>query len=256
MRALARVTACGRGQLVMTYSQNDSIESINAREIHLGSTGGRVSIKSLGDNAVTEVDSAVINLSADRAYLGLLATKGGGGISLLTQGDESCIQLNTPGGGAGTQLILTPKGFILSSGPLDGMGIVEVQKGQVVLSMGNLLSNSILALTPDSIILKVGPATLTLTAQGLSTSVGSTTVEVGPSGVSESAGSVSRELGPAGHTLAAGESSLAVGLAGLDVAGPTGALAFDASGQFSSALGTVSADAMLNLQGPLVNVGS
>ena len=84
MRALARVAACGRGQLVMTYTQNDSTESINAREINLASTGVLVSIKSLGDNAVTEVSSAVINLNADRAYLGLLATKGGGGISLLT----------------------------------------------------------------------------------------------------------------------------------------------------------------------------
>ena len=240
----------------MTYTQNDSIESISAREIQLRSTGGCVSIKSLGDNAVTDIDSDVINLSADRAYLGLLATDGGGGISLLTQGDESCIQLNTPGGGAGTQLILTPKGFILSSGPLDGMGIVEVQPGQLNLSMGNLLSNSILSLKPDSITLKVGPATLTLTAQGLSTSVGGTTVEVGPGGVSESAGPVSRELGPTGHTLAAGESSLAVGLAGLDVAGPTGTLAFDASGKFSGALGTVSAEAMLNLKGPMVNIGS
>ena len=240
----------------MTYTQNDSIESISAREIQLRSTGGCVSIKSLGDNAVTDIDSDVINLSADRAYLGLLATDGGGGISLLTQGDESCIQLNTPGGGAGTQLILTPKGFILSRGPLEGMGIVEVQPGQLNLSMGNLLSNSILSLKPDSITLKVGPATLTLTAQGLSTSVGSTTVEVGPSGVSEAAGSVSRELGPAGHTLAAGEASLAVGMAGLDVAGPTGTLAFDASGKFSGALGTVSAEAMLNLKGPMVNIGS
>ena len=68
----------------MIYTQNDNIECISAKVIHLASTGGRVSIKSLGDNAVSEVGSAVINLNADRAYLGLLATKGGGGISLLT----------------------------------------------------------------------------------------------------------------------------------------------------------------------------
>ena len=156
MRALARVTAYGRGQLVMTYTQNDSIESISAREIQLRSTGGCVSIKSLGDNAVTDIDSDVINLSADRAYLGLLATDGGGGISLLTQGDESCIQLNTPGGGTGTPL--TPQGFVLASGPSSAMGVMQVQEGQMTLSMGNLISTSILSLKPDSIILKVGLA--------------------------------------------------------------------------------------------------
>jgi len=240
----------------MTYSQNDSAESVNAREILLRSTGGFVCIDSLGAGGTTAVNSNFINLSADRAFLDLQGTDDGGGISLRAGGDGACIQLNTPGGGTGTLLTLTPQGFVLASGPSSAMGVVQVQEGQVILSMGNLLSNSILTLTPDSIVLKVGPATLTLTAQGLSTSVGATTVEVGPSGVSESAGSVSRELGPAGHTLAAGESSLAVGMGGLNVAGPTGALAFDASGQFSSAMGTVSADAMLNLQGPMVNVGS
>ena len=154
MRALARVTACGRGQLVLTYSQNDNMECISAKVIHLGSTGGCVSIKSLGDNGVTEIDSDVINLSADRA--GLLATDGGGGISLLTQGDESCIQLNTPGGGTGTPL--TPQGFVLASGPSSAMGVMQVQEGQMTLSMGNLISTSILSLKPDSIILKVGLA--------------------------------------------------------------------------------------------------
>ena len=256
MRALARVAACGRGQLVMTYTQNDSTETINAREIHLGSTGGLVSIKSLGEKAVTEVDSAVINLSADRAYLGLLATKGSGAITLLAQGDESCIQLNTPGDGTGTQLIITPKGIILSSGSPEVMGIVEVQKGQLNLSMGSVLSKSILSLTPDSITLKVGEATLTLTAQGLSTKVGETTVEVGLNGVSESAGQVSRELGPTGHTLAAGESSLAVGMDGLDIVGPSGSLDLDASLQMDSTQLNESAAAMLNLQSTLVNGSS
>ena len=254
MRALARVTACGRGQLVLTYSQNDNMECISAKVIHLGSTGGCVSIKSLGDNGVTEIDSDVINLSADRA--GLLATDGGGGISLLTQGDEGIIQLQTVEGAAATHLILTPTGFNLTNGLHFEMGVVEVLEGKMILSMGDLLSNSILTLTPDSITLKVGEATLTLTAQGLSTKVGETTVEVGPNGVSEEAGSVSRELGPKGHTLVAGESSLAVGLGGLKVAGPTGSLAFDASGQMVSAQLKESADAMLNLQSPLLNGGS
>ena len=47
------------------------------------------------------------------------------------------------------------------------MGVVQVQEGQVILSMGNLLSNSILTLTPDSIILKVGPSTLTMDNTGV-----------------------------------------------------------------------------------------
>ena len=258
MRALARVAACGRGQLVMTYTQNDSTETINAREIYLASTGGCVSIKSLGDDAVTEVGSAVIKLNTDCAYLNLLATKGGGGICLLTQGDDSIIQLQTVEGAAATHLTLTPTGFNLTNGlpSKSEMGFVEVLKGKMILSMGDLLSNSILTLTPDSITLKVGEATLTLTAQGLSTKVGETTVEVGLNGVSESARSVSRELGPAGHTLVAGESSLAVGLGGFKVAGPTGSLAFDASGQMVSAQLKESADAMLNLQSTLLNGGS
>ena len=240
----------------MAYSLNDGAESLNAGEIVLRSTNGFVSIDSLGNNATAAINSDAISLNAEGAFLDLQGTDDGGGISLDVQGDNACIQLNAPGGGTGTLLRLTPKGFMLAYGPPSAVGTVQVQEGQVILSMGNLLSNSMLTLTPDAITLKVGLATLTLTAQGLSTSVGGTTVEVGPGGVSESAGPVSRELGPTGHTLAAAESSLAVGLAGLDLAGPTGALAFDALGKFSGALGTVSAEGMLNLKGPIVNVGS
>ncbi|MFM8933361.1 MAG: hypothetical protein ACKOS8_15960 [Gemmataceae bacterium] len=240
----------------MTYSLNDKDLNQNAEQVFLRSTGGFVSIDSLGDGAIAVINSNAINLNGDGAFVQMQGTSNGGGISLSAQGDGGCIQLNTPGGGTGTFLALTPNGFILSYGPPTAMGTVQVQEGEMALSMGPPGLGSLLTLTPDSITLKVGLATLTLTAEGLSTSVGSTTVEVGPSGVSESAGPNSRELGPSGHALVAGETSLEVGMAGLDVSGPSGALAFDASGQISSALGTESADGMLNLQGPMVNVGS
>lgn len=240
----------------MTYSLNDGNLNQNAKEVLLRSTGGFVSIDSLGDGSIAAVNSDAINLNGDGAFLQIQGTNNGGGISLSAQGDGSCIQLNTPGSGTGTFLALTPNGFVLSYGPPTAMGIVQVQEGEMALSMGPPGLGSLLTLTPESITLKVGLATLTLTAEGLSTSVGSTTVEVGPSGISEAAGAVTRELGPAGHTLEAGESTLELGMSGLAVSGPTGSLAFDASSQVSGAMGTESADGMLNLQGPMVNVGS
>lgn len=239
----------------MTYSLSDKDLNQNAKQVFLRSTGGFVSIDSLGDGAIAAINSNAINLNGDGAFIQMQGTDNGGGISLSAQGDGGCIQLNTPGGGAGTFLALTPNGFILSYGPPTAMGIVQMQEGEMALSMGPPGLGSLLTLTPDSITLKVGLATLTLTAEGLSTSVGSTTVEVGPSGVSEAAGAVTRELGPAGHTLEAGESTLEVGMSGLAASGPTGALAFDASTEVSGAMVTESADGMLNLQGPMVNVG-
>lgn len=240
----------------MSYFLGDENLSQNAKQVFLRSTGGFVSIDSLGDGAIAAINSNAINLNGDGAFLQMQGTDNGGGISLNAKGDGGCIQLNTPGGGAGTFLALTPNGFVLSYGPPTAMGTVQVQEGEMALSMGPPGLGSLLTLTPDSITLKVGLATLTLTAEGLSTSVGSTTVEVGPSGVSEAAGAVTRELGPAGHTLEAGESTLEVGMSGLAASGPTGALAFDASNEVSGAMVTESADGMLNLQGPMVNVGS
>ncbi len=240
----------------MGNTYNESAESIHASQVFLTATDGFFSVSSLGENANFSVASQNINLNGQGAFINLLSGENGNGINLSAGADEGCIQLNTPGSGFGTFLAMTPTGMVLSNGMATAPGSIQLGNGQIVLSLGNPLTGSMLTMTPDSITLKVGTATLTLTAEGLSTSVGDTLVEVGPSGVCESSGPISRELGPAGHTLEAGEASLEVGMSGLAVSGPTGSLAFDATGQLSSAMATESADGMLNLQGPMVNVGS
>ena len=240
----------------MSYELNENNDIQRSRQINLCSTDGFVNIDSLGNKGAVAVNANSINLNARGSFLNLNQTDSGGGISLTTNGDDASILLSTPTSGNNALLTLTPAGFLLAFGPTASPGTIQVQDGEMALSMGLPGLGSLLTLTPESITLKVGMATLTLTAEGLSTSVGSTTVEVGPTGVSEAAGAVTRELGPSGHTLEAGESTLEVGMSGLAASGPTGALAFDASSEVSVAMATESADGVLNLQGPMVNAGA
>ena len=240
----------------MSYELNENNDIQRSRQINLCSTDGFVNIDSLGNKGAVAVNANSINLNARGSFLNLNQTDSGGGISLTTNGDDASILLSTPTSGNNALLTLTPAGFLLAFGPTASPGTIQVQDGEMALSMGLPGLGSLLTLTPESITLKVGMATLTLTAEGLSTSVGSTSVEVGPTGVSEAAGAVTRELGPSGHTLEAGESTLEVGMSGLAASGPTGALAFDASSEVSGAMATESADGVLNLQGPMVNAGA
>jgi hypothetical protein len=240
----------------MSYSVNENSDIQRSRHVNLCATEGLVNIDSLGEKGVVGVNASSINLNARGSFLNLNQSESGGGISLSTNGEGSSILLSTPTSGNNAMLTLTPGGFLLAFGPSAALGTVQIQEGEMALSMGPPGLGSLLTLTPESITLKVGLATLTLTAEGLSTSVGSTTVEVGPTGVSEAAGAVTRELGPAGHTLEAGESTLEVVMSGLAASGPTGSLAFDASSQVSGAMATESADGVLNLQGPMVNAGA
>ena len=240
----------------MTYKLTENNETQRSGRINLCATDGSVIIDSLGSKGAVAVNASAINLNAKGSFLNLNQSESGGGISLTTNGEDASILLSTPSSGNNALLTLTPAGFLLAFGPTASPGTIQVQEGEMALSMGPPGLGSLLTLTPESITLKVGLATLTLTAEGLSTSVGSTTVEVGPTGVSEAAGAVTRELGPSGHTLEAGESTLEVGLSGLAASGPTGSLAFDASSEVSGAMATESADGVLNLQGPMVNVGA
>lgn len=240
----------------MSYELNENNDIQRSRQINLCATDGFVNIDSLGDKGAVAVNANSINLNARGSFLNLNQSDSGGGISLTTNGDDASILLSTPTSGNNALLTLTPAGFLLAFGPTASPGTIQVQEGEMALSMGPPGLGSLLTLTPESITLKVGMATLTLTAEGLSTSVGSTTVEVGPTGVSEAAGAVTRELGPSGHTLEAGESTLEVGMSGLAASGPTGSLAFHASSEVSGAMATESADGVLNLQGPMVNAGA
>jgi len=240
----------------MSYELNENNDIQRSRQINLCSTDGFVNIDSLGNKGAVAVNANSINLNARGSFLNLNQTDSGGGISLTTNGDDASILLSTPTSGNNALLTLTPAGFLLAFGPTASPGTIQVQDGEMALSMGLPGLGSLLTLTPESITLKVGMATLTLTAEGLSTSVGSTSVEVGPTGVSEAAGAVTRELGPSGHTLEAGESTLEVAMSGLAASGPTGSLAFDASSEVSGAMATESADGVLNLQGPMVNAGA
>ena len=240
----------------MSYELNENNDTQRSRQINLCSTEGFVNIDSLGNTGAVAVNAGSINLNARGAFLNMNQGESGGGIALTTNGDDASILLSTPTSGNNALLTLTPTGFLLAFGPTASPGTIQVQDGEMALSMGLPGLGSLLTLTPESITLKVGMATLTLTAEGLSTSVGSTSVEVGPTGVSEAAGAVTRELGPSGHTLEAGESTLEVGMSGLAASGPTGSLAFDASSEVSGAMATESADGVLNLQGPMVNAGA
>jgi len=230
----------------MSYELNENNDIQRSRQINLCSTDGFVNIDSLGNKGAVAVNANSINLNARGSFLNLNQTDSGGGISLTTNGDDASILLSTPTSGNNALLTLTPAGFLLAFGPTASPGTIQVQGGEMALSMGLPGLGSLLTLTPESITLKVGMATLTLTAEG----------EVGPTGVSEAAGAVTRELGPSGHTLEAGESTLEVGISGLAASGPTGSLAFDASSEVSGAMATESADGVLNLQGPMVNAGA
>ena len=205
----------------MNHSENSGTETVHAKDIVLRSFSGDIQIQTLAPKGVTAIDSDVINLSADRAFLDLRGTTDKcGGISLMTQGDKGCIQLNTPGSETGTLLTLTPQGFVLAYGSPGGRGIVEVQKGQMILSMiqdsgAVITTNSILALKPESISLKVGGAILTLTAEGLFTTVGNTDVKVTSNGISESLGSTTRELSSEGHSQKVGEVAVDLGYEGI-----------------------------------------
>ena len=219
---------------------------------------GFVDISSTGEDSILSLSGNSIQNSSTNCFLSLNSKANAGNIILATAVDasDSSIQLVANGSANASQCSVSPQGILLMYGPPMALGSIQLLDGKMLLGMGNPVTGSQIAMTPDSITLKVGLTTFTLTANGMVASSGATQVAISPEGVTEEMGVVSRQLGAAGHTLTAAEASVAVGMSGVTIQGPIGSLAFDAKAQLSGVMVVGSGDAMLTQKAAMISSGS
>lgn len=227
-------------------------------QFQINASDGYVDIASTGPQSSLSLGGNLLQLNSASCFLTLNSQDNAGIIQLSTAvgASDSAILLTANGEVNAAQCTVSPQGILLMYGPPTALGYIQITDGEMMLGMGPALTGSQIAMTPDSITLKVGTTTLTLTSDGIVANSGGTTVAISPEGVTEELGAITRELGMAGHTLVAGESTVELGMSGLTAEGPTGSLAFDASGELSAAMLTESADAVLSQESALVNIGS
>ena len=227
-------------------------------QFEVNACDGFVDISSTGKDSILSLSGNSIQNSSTNCFLSLNSEANAGYIVLSTAvgASDSSIQMVASGLVNASQCAVSPQGILLMYGPPAALGSIQLLDGEMLLGMGNPATGSLIAITPDSITLKVGTTTLTLTAEGIIASSGDTQVAISPDGVTEEMGAVSRMLGAEGHTLTAAEVSVVVGMSGLTAQGPTASLAFDASAQLSGAMVTESGDAMLTQQAAMISSSS
>ena len=227
-------------------------------QFQVNAADGVVDISSMGPAGSLKLSGNLLQLNSPKCFFSMDSREESGFIQLSTAvgAPESAITLVANGEVNAAQCTVSPQGILLMYGAPEALGYIQVADGEMIMGMGPSASGSMIALTPESITLKVGETTLTLTADGIISTSGATTVAVTPEGVTEESGAVSRELGMEGHTLEAGESVLELGMSGLTATGPSGSLAFDASAEVTSAMLSESGDAMLSQEAAMVSTGS
>lgn len=226
-------------------------------QFQVNAVDGVVDIAAMGPAGSLTLSGNLVQLNSPKCFFSMNTSEEAGFIQLSTAvgAPESAITLVANGEVNAAQCTVSPQGILLMYGAPEALGYIQVADGEMILGMGPSLSGSLIALTPESITLKVGETTLTLTAEGIVSSSGATTVAVTPEGITEESGPVVRALGMEGHTLEAGEAALAVEMSGLAATGPSGSLVFDASGEVAAAMLSESGDAILAQEAAMVSTG-
>jgi hypothetical protein len=179
-------------------------------------------------------------------------------ISLSTTGinsSEISLVANATGNPLGGSIVANTGGVLISYGIKGNEGIASITNKAINLSVGVPDVGPSITITPESIIFRVGEATMTMTAQGIfmvapavGVACGQTNIVINEIGIVEQIGENSRILNDEGHSLSAAETELNVGVEGLVSEAPTMAVEFEASSELSATENSITGDAMLSLE--------
>ena len=179
-------------------------------------------------------------------------------ISLSTTGinsSEISIVANATGNPLGGSIVANTGGVNISYGTAGNEGIASITNKAINLSVGVPDVGPSITITPESIIFRVGEATMTMTAQGIfmvapavGVACGQTNIVINEIGIVEQIGENSRILNDEGHSLSAAETELNVGVEGVVSEAPTMAVEFEASSELSATENSITGDAMLSLE--------
>ncbi|MCY2950264.1 MAG: hypothetical protein NTZ71_19005 [Planctomycetota bacterium] len=183
-------------------------------------------------------------------------------ISLSTTGinsSEISLVANATGNPLGGSIVANTGGVNISYGIKGNEGIASITNKAINLSVGVPDVGPSITITPESIIFRVGEATMTMTAQGIfmvapavGVACGQTNIVINEIGIVEQIGENSRILNDEGHSLSAAETELNVGVEGLVSEAPTMAVEFEASSELSATENSITGDAMLSLEAAII----
>lgn len=183
-------------------------------------------------------------------------------ISLSTTGinsSEISLVANATGNPLGGSIVANTGGVNISYGIKGNEGIASITNKAINLSVGVPDVGPSITITPESIIFRVGEATMTMTAQGIfmvapavGVACGQTNIVINEIEIVEQIGENSRILNDEGHSLSAAETELNVGVEGLVSEAPTMAVEFEASSELSATENSITGDAMLSLEAAII----
>lgn len=179
-------------------------------------------------------------------------------ISLKTNGINSSkisLVVSATAPPLGASIITSTDGVNISHGITGDAGLATITNKAINLSVGVPDVGPSITITPESIIFRVGEATMTMTAQGIfmvapavGVACGQTNIVINEIGIVEQIGENARILNDEGHSLSAAETELNVGVEGLVSEAPTMAVEFEASSELSATENSITGDAMLSLE--------
>ena len=247
-----------------------NVDVHSVAQYYLSALAGIVEINSLGPESSFSVQSQSVYLGAfvpelaetgSLASLGLIQSGTGGLVNIEASGASPSVSLvvnllENPD--CISNLILNAEGFMVNYGLPGVGGFISINSSNVAIFMGDPSAGSSFVMTPDSITLKVGQATMTLTAEVLVTNAPAvntvcdpTSVLINAEGITEVVGETVREMNEEGHTLTAAETEMNVGVEGLEAEVPTHTLEADGSLETNTALFSLSADGMQTMEAPI-----
>jgi hypothetical protein len=227
---------------------------LTVSELIVSATEGNILVQTEAALGAINLQSSSIDLNSNSAFLSLNESANGGGIVLGTTGAEGAILVQATAEDVVSALTVTPAGMMMAYGMPGMIGAIQINKGEMVISMGVPEVGPTITITSDSITFQVGETIMAMTADGIVTTAPSveincddTNLLLSSGGITEEVGEVSREVSAEGHNFTAGEVELNVGVAGITAEAPTSTAEFEGTAELNSPMLTQAVDAMLSI---------
>jgi hypothetical protein len=234
---------------------------LTVSELIVSATEGNILVQTEAALGAINLQSSSIDLNSNSAFLSLNESANGGGIVLGTTGAEGAILVQATSEDVVSALTVTPAGMMMAYGMPGMIGAIQINKGEMVISMGEPEVGPTITITSDSISFQVGETIMSMTADGIVTTAPSveincddTNLLLSSEGITEEVGEVSREVSAEGHNLTAGEVEMNVGVAGITSEAPTSTGEFEGSAELNSPMLTQAVDAMLSIDSAITMV--
>lgn len=245
----------------MPQDINFNPKRLAVSELIVSATDGNILVQTEAVLGAITIESQSIKLNSNSAFLSMTEGDNGGGLILGTTGSEGSILVQATSEDVVSALTVTPAGMMMAYGMPGMIGAIQINKGEMVISMGEPEVGPTITITSDSISFQVGETIMSMTADGIVTTAPSveincddTNLLLSSEGITEEVGEVSREVSAEGHNFTAGEVEMNVGVAGITSEAPTNTEEFEGSAELNSPMLTQAVDAMLSIDSAITMV--